>query len=257
MGHDSAQVEAGCDLPQIEGQPRLSIIIPVLNESSVIAQTLEPLQCMRNRAVEIMVVDGGSQDSTVQLCTPRVDQVLSSPPGRALQMNVGARHARGEILLFLHADTTLPDEADLIIECKLNTSAKTHGRTVGHLHGRLAWGRFDVTITGQHPMLKMVAFMMNTRSRLTHICTGDQAIFMTRYAFDTVGGFQEQPLMEDIAISARLKALVPPVCLRHKVSTSGRRWETRGVWRTILLMWELRWRYWRGESASNLARRYR
>ncbi|AWB33401.1 glycosyl transferase [Orrella marina] len=236
---------------------RLSIIIPVLNEASVIAQTLASLQPMRKRGVEVIVVDGGSQDSTVVRCMSRVDRFLSSPPGRARQMNVGARHAQGEILVFLHADTLLPDDADLIIERALTASVKSHKIPVDHSHDRPAWGRFDVAIDGRHWMLMIIAFMMNMRSRLTHICTGDQTIFMIWHTFDTTGGFPEQPLMEDIALSSRLKKRIPPVCLRHKVRTSGRRWEKHGVWRTIWLMWELRWRYWRGESASNLAKRYR
>jgi rSAM/selenodomain-associated transferase 2 len=147
------------------------------------------------------------------------------------------------MLLFLHADTSLPPNADVLVEQALGS--------------RGLWGRFDVHIAGRHPMLRVVARLMNWRSRLTGIATGDQALFMWREVFDRVGGFPDQPLMEDVEICRRLRALARPVCLSERVSTSGRRWETRGVWRTIVLMWCLRWRYWRGESAERLAEAYR
>jgi rSAM/selenodomain-associated transferase 2 len=158
-------------------------------------------------------------------------------------MNAGAAMARAQVLLFLHADTRLPPLADVLIQ-----QAVAGGR---------AWGRFDVCIEGRPRMLRVVALLMNLRSRLSGIATGDQAIFVTRAAFERVGGFPAQPLMEDIELSRRLKRLGPPACLRAQVCTSGRRWEQRGVWRTIVLMWRLRWRYWRGEPAAALAEVYR
>lgn len=221
----------------------LSIVIPVLNEAEGIQATLSGLQAMRSRGAEVIVVDGGSQDDTTRLCRALADSVLQGAPGRARQMNAGAAQARGRLLLFLHADTHLPADAD--------------SQVVAVLAAGAPWGRFNVRIAGRHWMLPVIAFMMNLRSRLSGIATGDQAIFVGRDAFEQVGGFPDQPLMEDIEISAALKRLGRPACLRGPVITSGRRWETRGVWRTIALMWHLRWRYWRGDTPGQLAQRYR
>ncbi len=222
---------------------KLSIVIPTLNEASQVVDALAPLQPLRHRGHEVIVVDGGSGDVTAALARSLADQVLSAPRGRASQMNAGAGAAGAPVLLFLHADTRLPPLADVLVQ-----QALASGRT---------WGRFDVCIDGRPRLLRVVAALMNLRSRLTGIATGDQAIFATREAFDRVGGFPLQPLMEDLEISRRLKRLGRPACLRARVRTSGRRWEQRGVWRTIFLMWRLRWRYWRGESASRLAEAYR
>ncbi|MGE4370298.1 MAG: TIGR04283 family arsenosugar biosynthesis glycosyltransferase [Burkholderiaceae bacterium] len=221
----------------------LSIVMPVLNEAAGVEPTLARLQAMRRRGVQIVVVDGGSSDDTVDRCRPFVDQVITSPKGRARQMNAGAGAARGNVVLFLHADTLLAPQADLQVLNALNRGAR--------------WGRFDVAIEGTHWMLPVVAFMMNRRSRLTGIATGDQAIFVQRTLFDQIGGFPDQALMEDIALSARLRQIAAPACLQLRAVTSGRRWESRGVWRTIVLMWQLRWRYWRGDSPECLAKRYR
>ena len=222
---------------------KLSIVIPTLNEASQVVDALAPLQPLRHRGHEVIVVDGGSGDVTAVLARPLADQLLSAPRGRASQMNAGARAAATPILLFLHADTRLPPLADVLVQQALTSGS--------------SWGRFDVCIDGRPRMLRIVAALMNLRSRLTGIATGDQAIFVTREAFDRVGGFPLQPLMEDLEISRRLKRLGRPACLRARVRTSWRRWEQRGVWRTIFLMWRLRWRYWRGESASRLAKAYR
>lgn len=223
--------------------PPLSIVVPVLNEALEIEATLAHLQPLRQRGAQVIVVDGGSHDGTAQLARRHADAVLLTPRGRARQMNAGAASAQGAVLLFLHADTQLPPNADQLIEAALA--------------GGALWGRFDVTIVGRHPMLKVVAAMMNWRSRWSGIATGDQAMFMRREAFERVGGFSDQPLMEDIEICKHLRQLGRPFCLRQKVATSGRRWESRGVGRTIVLMWRLRWRYWRGESANTLAQDYR
>ncbi|MGC3874724.1 TIGR04283 family arsenosugar biosynthesis glycosyltransferase [Halomonas sp. GXIMD04776] len=223
-------------------RPQLSIIIPTLNEAQEIETHLVSLLGLWVCGSEIIVVDGGSQDQTVALASPLASRVLVCEPGRALQMNIGANASQGNYLLFLHADTRLPKRAD-----KLISSALT----------RRAWGRFDVKLSGRHAMLKVVAGAMNLRSRLTGIATGDQAIFMTRQAFDAAGGFPEQPLMEDIEMSARLRRLSPPTCLHHRVTSSGRRWMRNGLWRTILLMWRLRYRYWRGMDSHSLANHYR
>jgi rSAM/selenodomain-associated transferase 2 len=223
---------------------RLSIIMPVLDEGEGIAAALDALAELRGLGVEIIVVDGGSHDATVQRARLRADQVLTAPRGRASQMNAGAAKAAGDVLLFLHADTALPPEAERLV---LDGLARSGRR----------WGRFDVTIDGRHPMLKLVAAMMNLRSRISGIATGDQAIFVKRELFQAAGGFPEIPLMEDIALSKRLKRLGRPLCLRERAITSGRRWETHGVFRTILLMWRLRLAYFFGADPAALAGRYR
>jgi rSAM/selenodomain-associated transferase 2 len=223
--------------------PKLSIVIPALDEALALPPLLAALQPLRARGCELIVVDGGSRDGTPALARPGADLLLATEPGRAGQMNAGAAAARGEALLFLHADTHLPAQADSLVQQAL-------------ARGSL-WGRFDVHIVGRARLLKLVAALMNRRSRWTGIATGDQAIFVRRDVFERVGGFPAQPLMEDIELSRRLLRLGRPACLRPPVLTSGRRWETRGVWRTILLMWRLRWRYWRGESPAVLARAYR
>ena len=222
---------------------QLSIILPVLNEAQGIASALQALAPLRARGVQVIVVDGGSEDDTVQQARPWADQVLAGPKGRARQMNAGAARATGSSLLFLHADTRLPGHAD--------------GQVLSAIDAGALWGRFDVCIDGPSPMLRVVATLMNLRSRYTGIATGDQAIFVRADTFARVGGFPDQPLMEDIEISKQLKRLAPPACLRSRVMTSGRRWETYGVWRTIVLMWRLRWRYWRGESPEQLKNAYR
>ena len=223
----------------------LSIVVPTLNEALGIRQILTALRPMRARGVEVIVVDGGSTDGTPDLAAPLADQVIAADRGRAAQMNAGAARASGAILLFLHADTRLPAGADRLIE---NALSPAHGRH---------WGRFDVRIAGRPWLLRVVATGMNWRSRLTGIATGDQAIFVHRAVFERLGGFAAQPLMEDIELCARLRRIGPPACLRTPVITAGRRWESRGVWRTIFLMWRLRWRYWRGESPQSLAEAYR
>jgi rSAM/selenodomain-associated transferase 2 len=222
---------------------RLSIIMPVLDEGEGIAVALDALAELRALGVEVIVVDGGSQDATVQRSRLRADQVLPAPRGRASQMNAGAAKATGDMLLFLHADTRLPPEAERLV-------------LDGIARSRHVWGRFNVTIAGRHPMLGLVAFMMNLRSRLTGIATGDQAIFVKRDAFQATGGFPEIPLMEDIALSKKLKRIGPPLCLRERAITSGRRWEAHGVLRTILLMWRLRLAYFLGADPAKLARQY-
>lgn len=220
---------------------KFSFIIPALNEADGIAATLAPLQAWRALGHEVIVVDGGSRDATPALARPFADQVLAAPRGRARQMNAGAAAAKGDALVFLHADTRLPEAALEVMR--------------GGLRRRL-WGRFDVAIDGRARVLRLVAAMMNLRSRITGICTGDQALFVTRAAFRAAGGFPEQPLMEDIELSRRLKRLGPPACPRVRLVTSGRRWEAHGAWRTILLMWRLRLDYWRGVPAEALAARY-
>jgi len=229
-------------------RPRLSIVMPVLNEMKGIAAAVEALVPLCMRGAELIIVDGGSSDGTMAwshvIESNPGTSIISAPRGRALQMNAGAQHATGDVLLFLHADTVLPQHADALIAKALNSGA--------HI-----WGRFDVRIAGQSQLLPMVATLMNLRSRLTGIATGDQAIFMSRMAFDKLHGFPVQPLMEDIEMSRRLLSLSRPACLGEKVLTSGRRWDNRGALQTIFLMWRLRFAYWRGVSAERLAEQYR
>jgi rSAM/selenodomain-associated transferase 2 len=219
----------------------LSIILPVLNEADGIVDALAALAPLRARGVEVVVADGGSTDATVALARPLADVIVTAPRGRGAQMNAGAAASAGGVLLFLHADTRLPANADDLIRERL---ART---------GR-AWGRFDVRIAGTHRLLPVIAKMMNTRSRLTGIATGDQAIFATVAAFGP--GFPDIPLMEDIALSKRLKRISPPLCVATPVVTSGRRWEKHGVIKTILLMWWLRFAYFLGANPAWLARSY-
>ena len=217
--------------------------MPALDEAARIADVLAALAPLRAQGVEVIVVDGGSRDGTLHLCEGAADALLTAPRGRGPQMNAGARAARGDALLFLHADTLLPPDAPVLVGAAL---------------AQRAWGRFDVRIEGRSPWLPIVAAFMNLRSRLSGIATGDQALFLRREAFDAVGGFPAQPLMEDIEISKRLRARCgAPACLRERVVTSGRRWDERGAWRTIVLMWRLRFLYWRGVSAERLAAAYR
>ena len=220
----------------------LSIIMPVLNEADVIGATLARLAAARPENSEVILVDGGSSDGTADLAVRLADRVVHAPRGRAAQMNAGAAAAKGSVLLFLHADTLVPPTFCSAMQTALATGAQ--------------WGRFDVAIDGRHPMLQIIGAAMNLRSRLTGIATGDQAIFVTRRLFDAVGGYPALPLMEDVALSRALRARAAPACLRARVVTSGRRWEQRGVWRTLLLMWWLRFAYWCGADAAAIARRY-
>jgi rSAM/selenodomain-associated transferase 2 len=223
---------------------KLSIIVPLLNEAQELPGLLGRLSPLIRNGSEVIVVDGGSDDGSAHIAERAGFIVVRTAKGRARQMNAGAALASGDVLLFLHADTQLPDAAEIAITQRLADN-------------RQVWGRFDVHISGRSPMLPVVSHLMNLRSRLTGIATGDQAMFVTRYAFNAVGGFPDQPLMEDIELSKRLLALSRPACITRCVTTSGRRWETRGVWRTILLMWRLRWDYWRGVPAQKLAEAYR
>jgi len=227
----------------------LSVILPVLNEASRLETALQALAPLRQRGCEVIVVDGGSDDGTPDIAQPLVDRVIMSPRGRADQQNTGARAAQHEALLFLHADTQLPDGADRLVLAALGNDA--------------VWGRFDVSFGDLQDagrplpgLLNVVAHMMNLRSRLSGIATGDQCIFVSRAAFQQVGGFPVQPLMEDIELSRKLGKVSPPACLRARVTTSPRRWLKHGVWRTILLMWWLRFAYWLGVAPQRLARWY-
>jgi rSAM/selenodomain-associated transferase 2 len=220
----------------------LSIIMPVLDEAAEIEAALRALAQFRARGADVIVVDGSSGDNTAALARPLATQVLTAPRGRAEQMNAGAAVAKGDVLLFLHADTRLPADADRLILDSLARSGR-------------AWGHFDIRFD-DGGLLRLVALMMNWRSRLTGICTGDQALFVTRAAFSSVGGFPAIALMEDVALTGRLKRVSQPLCLHARVTTSGRRWRRHGILRTVLLMWRLRLAYFFGTDPARLARQY-
>ena len=221
---------------------KLSIIMPVLDEAAEVEAALSALAFFRARGVEIVVVDGGSSDATPELARPLADRVIAAPRGRSLQMNTGAAVAQGDVLLFLHADTRLPENADRLVLDGLARSGRT-------------WGRFDVRIDGGG-LLRVVAAAMNLRSRLTGIATGDQALFVTRAAFESAGGFPPIALMEDVALSARLRRIGRPCALHARATTSARRWRAQGTLRTVLLMWRLRLRFFFGADPAKLARVY-
>lgn len=222
---------------------RIAIIVPTLNEESQIVAGLQALQVWRGAECELIVADGGSVDQTVELAEPLADRVVIAPKGRAAQMNAGAASARSEILWFLHADSLPPDHAIALIQTTLADPNRD-------------WGRFDVRLSGPHPALRIVETLMNRRSRLTGIATGDQGIFVRRTVFEQIGGYPPIALMEDIALSRLLKRHSPPVCLRRPLITSSRRWERGGVFRTIVLMWRLRLAYFFGADPDLLARIY-
>ncbi len=226
-----------------ERSPWLSVIVPVLNEARRIGRARAGLQGLRASGHEVIVVDGGSDDATVERVEPHADRVLHAAPGRARQMNAGAAAATGEVLLFLHVDTALPAGGAAAIREAVEDRAAL-------------WGRFDVRLSGAHPLLRVVERAMNVRSRLTGIATGDQALFVRREVFAASGGFPEIALMEDVALSRRLKQLAPPACLRQQVVTSSRRWDRNGLLRTVWLMWRLRLAYAFGADPGRLAQRY-
>lgn len=221
---------------------KLTVIIPTLNEASTLIQTLEPLQRWRDR-IELIVADGGSTDGTREAARPLVDQVIACPLGRARQMNHATQAATGDAFLFLHADTRLP--ADFLTRIESTLASERH-----------LWGRFDIRFEPSNRSMNVVAWMVNRRSRLTGVCTGDQAIFVRAQVFRDFGGFEDMPLMEDIEFSRRLRYLTPPACLDAKVVTSSRRWMQHGIIRTVLLMWWLRLLFWLGVSPERLVRIY-
>jgi rSAM/selenodomain-associated transferase 2 len=226
---------------------RLAVVVPVLNEAATIEAALRRLAALRQRGARVIVVDGGSGDDTAARAAPLADRVLAAPRGRASQMNAGAQadEARdADVLLFLHADTRLPEDADRIVAHAL-------------ADGSHCWGRFDVRLDAPGWPLRLIETLMNWRSRLTGIATGDQAIFVTRSAFAWLHGFAPLPLMEDIDFSSRARRLTRPAALRDRVLTSARRWQRHGVWRTVALMWWLRLSYFFGADPAALARRYR
>ncbi len=225
---------------------QLSIILPVLNEAENLAETLEHLQPLRKQGHELIVIDGGSLDASLAIAHLMADQVLCTEKGRARQMNAGAKIASGKVLIFLHADTRLPETSMAIISSIF--SARKNKRYL--------WGRFDVCLSGKKTIYRIIGFFINLRSRITSIATGDQAIFIETSLFHAIGGFPEIALMEDVAICKILRKMSSPVCLRQTVYTSSRRWEKQGVVATIWLMWKLRVLYFFGVPASTLEKMY-
>jgi rSAM/selenodomain-associated transferase 2 len=224
---------------------KIAVIAPVLDEIAFVPDLMRHLhELQMNGVTDIVVVDGGSTDGTWEAFARSGFAAIRSTAGRANQMNAGVNHTSADLLVFLHADTRLPPLNWRDLALLMASSGR-------------AWGRFDVDIQGRSMLLPVVGFFLNWRSRLTGVATGDQALFMTRRAFESVGGFPGQPLMEDVEMSKRLKRFSPPFCVRQKAKTSGRRWDKHGQWRTIFLMWRLRWAYWRGTDPSHLKRHYR
>ncbi|MDX1433437.1 MAG: TIGR04283 family arsenosugar biosynthesis glycosyltransferase [Gammaproteobacteria bacterium] len=220
---------------------RLSVIIPALDDAEHLAATLDSVAALRRSGHEVIVVDGGSRDATRAVARAGADRVLASPCGRARQMNAGAAAASGDALVFLHADTLLPEHA---------------ADTVLDALERRCWGRFDVRLDARAPVFRIIESLMNLRSRMTGIATGDQCIFVERTAFRAVGGYPEIPLMEDVDLSRRLNTLGPPACVSARVVTSARRWRRHGILRTVFLMWRLRMQYALGADPRRLASFY-
>ena len=220
---------------------KVSIIIPVLNEANSITGLLSSLSALRAAGHEALVVDGGSTDGTRSLARPLCDKLILSSRGRALQMNTGARQASGEMLWFLHADSSL--------------STKVLDAVPG-LFEEHTWGRFDLCLSGERTAFRVIERMRNLRSRLSGIATGDQAIFVDRNLFWSVGGYPDIPLMEDVALSRELRRKMPPLNLPHKVETSSRRWEQNGLLSTVLLMWRLRFQFYLGADPGLLLKKY-
>lgn len=230
----------------------LSIIVPLLNEADNLPKLMAHIVRLDPAPQQVILVDGGSVDGSVAITNNVLKsteiaqsainwRIIESTVGRAQQMNAGAILATGDVLLFLHADTELP--ADAI-------------DNVQQAVAQYDWGRFDVRLDSREPLLKIVGLMINQRSRLMGIATGDQAIFIKKSLFVQIGGYPDQPLMEDIELCKRLKKIARPACLKSKVITSARRWQQHGTWQTIFLMWHLRFDYWRGVSPDGLKQRY-
>ena len=221
---------------------KYSVIIPALNEADYIGPTLERLQAARARGHEVILVDGGSTDDTRRVAASGVDHILECTPSRAGQMNLGARSARGDIFVFLHTDTLLHCEFDRILDAR-GVSDKT-------------WGCFDISLSGRHILFRCIERLMNIRSRLTGIATGDQTIFVGRHIFRQVNGYADIPLMEDVELTGRLNKISSPIRIRQTVTSSSRRWEKHGMISTVLLMWKLRLCYAIGLDPRVLARQY-
>ncbi|WP_194334947.1 TIGR04283 family arsenosugar biosynthesis glycosyltransferase [Mariprofundus sp. KV] len=220
----------------------VAVIVPLFNEYRILPQMIKQLQQLG--ADELIVVDGGSDDGTLELLQQSGLRWISSEAGRARQMNAGAEQCESDILFFMHADTIISSTHVLAVK-EVMVSPEYVG------------GRFDVRLSGTHPAFALIGWMINLRSRLSRISTGDQCQFVRRKSFEKIGGFADLPLMEDVALSRVLKREGKIACLRQKVITSSRRWERSGILRTVLLMWKLRLLFWLGWPADQLALIYR
>lgn len=221
---------------------KISIIIPVLNEADGIEVFLKKLQAFRKSGHELVLVDGKSDDNTCTLARPFVDQMISCEKGRAKQLDQGVKMATGQVFLFLHADTLLPENA---VQAILEALFKGY-----------YWGRFNVRLSGSHFLFRIIERMMNWRSCITGIVTGDQAIFMSKMLYYDIGGMPQIELMEDIELSKRLNKWTKPVCLKAFVITSSRRWEKNGILSTLFFMWNMRLQYFFGASPKDLCNKY-
>lgn len=221
----------------------LSIIIPVLNDAPVLELTLQALQHLRARGHEVIVVDGGSRDSSVTVARKLADRIVMTGAGRAQQMNAGAEYAKHEVLLFLHADTRLPEQADRLVTEALQPRASR-------------WGRFDVHLDSERAVFRLIENAINWRSALSGIATGDQAIFVERHYFERVGFYDRIPLMEDVALSKKLLHFAWPERITSPVLTSARKWEQQGIVNTMLLMWRLRTAFFFGADPARLLQLY-
>ncbi len=234
---------------RLTNKPRFSVIVPVLNEAQTIISLLRALHAQVSSQYEMVVVDGGSQDATSALVHEFQEKhptcslsLLESERGRARQMNVGAAHAKGDYLVFLHADSSIPPEFAKALE---------------GLASEICWGRFDVRLDDERAIFKLIGRMINWRSGFTGIATGDQTIFVKRAVFEQIGGYPDQPLMEDVELSKRLRRREFPHRIKYPaMMTSARKWREEGVWRTIFLMWRLRAAYALGANPQDLVRRY-
>ena len=220
----------------------LSIILPVLNESGLIQSQLQKLQPLREQGAEIIVVDGGSTDDSARLASGLADRVITSEAGRARQMNAGAEQASREWLLFLHIDTTLPASMSNIV--------------MAWDFSHATWGFFNVRLDGEPLVYKVLSWFINRRSYYSGIGTGDQCLFVRRDVFSDIGGYSDIPLMEDIELCKRLKKKARPLIVVSKATTSARKWQREGVWRTVFLMWRLRLAYFFGADPHQLAQKY-
>jgi rSAM/selenodomain-associated transferase 2 len=221
---------------------KLSVIVPMLNEAGAIGATLAAIRVGAPDA-EIVVVDGGSADGSVEIARPRCEVVIIGERGRAQQMNAGAARSSGEAMVFVHADTIVPESFARDIETALADPS-----VVG--------GRFDIRLDDDHPLCVLIGALISLRSRISRTATGDQAIFVRRTTFDALGGFPDLPICEDLDFARRLKRAGRVACLRTKVITSARRWRRGGILRTSIRMWTIRLLYLAGVSPSRLSRMY-
>ncbi len=228
-------------MSQVPRHLSVAVVIPVLNEAALLPAAIE--RCRQLSADELVYADGGSTDGTREIMQAAGVHWVASKPGRATQMNLASASCKSDVFLFLHVDTSVySGHIDAIRQVMQDET--------------IAGGRFDVRLSGHHPALRVIEHMINLRSRLTRISTGDQAMFIRRSVFERLGGFPEQPLLEDVELSRWLKRAGKIACLRQQVETSSRRWEANGMVRTVLLMWLIRLRYWLGADPARLHRLY-